>query len=256
MMKLTLLLTLGKSTLGENAIWSGAAPPPEMRGASAGNAPVSFPTDATGTVAPVAPGGFATPGGKTHAGPGATGGDDAQPTLYWADDGCHTEDDDKPDDFEGAYFTPEHEFAVRCCSMDGKSCKSPRSCPDSATYDWAEASCQGEGMRLCKKSELESGVCCHGGCGFDSKQVWASTEPTRAMFRAAPQTNRGAPMLKGGELDISQEEEEEKAPDSGFAAIPAWGYGLGAAGLGAGAAAGAYAMGAFAPAAATAAGAE
>eukprot|EP00929_Paragymnodinium_shiwhaense_P121945 TRINITY_DN943_c0_g1_i1.p1 TRINITY_DN943_c0_g1~~TRINITY_DN943_c0_g1_i1.p1 ORF type:complete len:257 (-),score=41.87 TRINITY_DN943_c0_g1_i1:263-1033(-) len=256
MMKLTLLLTLGKSALGENAIWSGAAPPPSssgMRGATAVTAPDSLPT--TDAIGPSAPGGFATHAAAAPA-PGATGGDDALPTLYWADDGCHTEDDDKPDDFEGAYFTPEHEFAVRCCSMDGKSCKSPRSCPDSATYDWAEASCQGEGMRLCKKSELESGVCCHGGCGFDSKQVWASTEPTRAMFRAAPQTNRGAPMLRSGELDISQEEDEEKESDSGSAAIPAWGYGLGAAGLGAGAAAGAYAMGAFAPAAAASAGAE
>merc|ERR1712137_1006710 len=132
------------------------------------------------------------PGGTA---PGATG------DLYWADDACHTEKDDKPNDFEGAFFAPSHEFAVSCCSMDGKSCKSPSSCPDSASYDWADASCQGEGMRLCTKAELESGICCNGGCGFDNKQVWASSKPTKSEMNA-PQA-----VTRQGELQIPNEEE-------------------------------------------------
>ena len=62
--------------------------------------------------------------------------------------------------------------AVRCCSIDGASCKSE--IPDCLTLTFSEAQqkCVKVGMRLCSIQELSSNICCGTGCLFDEKLVW------------------------------------------------------------------------------------
>ena len=64
--------------------------------------------------------------------------------------------------------------AVRCCSFDGKSCKSK--IPDCSilTFSNAEEKCSEFGMRLCTEEELASNICCGTGCGFDIELVWST----------------------------------------------------------------------------------
>ena len=61
--------------------------------------------------------------------------------------------------------------AVRCCSKDGWTCVTPKSCLV-ATFAEAEAKCLSEGMRICTAEELDRHKCCHTGCGFDKKLTW------------------------------------------------------------------------------------
>ena len=62
--------------------------------------------------------------------------------------------------------------AVRCCSIDGASCKSE--IPDclTLTFSKAQQKCSEFGMRLCTEKELASNICCDTGCGFDYEMVW------------------------------------------------------------------------------------
>ena len=81
--------------------------------------------------------------------------------------------------------------AVSCCEDTNEGVKCRRkpngSCNTVSTFFEAEALCSVAGMRLCSIQELESGVCCNGGCNFDARVNWtssscdASTEnPTKA----------------------------------------------------------------------------
>lgn len=65
---------------------------------------------------------------------------------------------------------------VRCCSFDGRRCESQSlGCQQSARYSEANSICAGRGLRLCAQHELERGVCCGTGCGFDARRVWTNT---------------------------------------------------------------------------------
>jgi len=66
--------------------------------------------------------------------------------------------------------------SVRCCSLDGRRCESQQvGCLEGVTYNQANAACSQRGLRLCAQNELDRGVCCGTGCGFDGRRVWTST---------------------------------------------------------------------------------
>lgn len=66
--------------------------------------------------------------------------------------------------------------SVRCCSMSGNRCETQQvGCVERATYNEANQVCAQRGLRLCAQHELDRGVCCGTGCGFDGRRVWTST---------------------------------------------------------------------------------
>ena len=73
--------------------------------------------------------------------------------------------------------------AVRCCDDAGKGYSKVPTCNKEKTYTQAKTICEGNGKRLCQKSELNkaSGT----GCGFDKVRVWTSTSPSTASPTAA-----------------------------------------------------------------------
>jgi len=114
--------------------------------------------------------------------------DEVEPTHQWQVDGCQR---------GGEVIAPTCAFrtdvaataAVRCCSLDGSSCRSVCASsswgdpltpitsladPAAATFVEAEVECAVQGMRLCLVSELSANLCCNSGCGADSMPVWAS----------------------------------------------------------------------------------
>ena len=59
--------------------------------------------------------------------------------------------------------------------MDGLSCTTqdlPDGCQEYKTFLEAQAICTADGLRLCSEAEVETGVCCGSGCGFDGHQIW------------------------------------------------------------------------------------
>jgi len=67
--------------------------------------------------------------------------------------------------------------SVRCCSMAGDDCDTqdlPGGCQTDKTYEEAVAICAEHGGRLCSEAEINTGVCCGSGCGYDGHQVWVS----------------------------------------------------------------------------------
>ena len=82
--------------------------------------------------------------------------------------------------------------AIRCCETAADTC-SASVCSESVgswnflepisgsfdgtavTYQQAAGECEARGKRLCTKAELERGVCCGTGCGYDASLVWSST---------------------------------------------------------------------------------
>jgi len=111
-------------------------------------------------------------------------------------DGCSDLGEDVPESCELSASESSTEAAVRCCSTSGDECVSeagPGQClPGAASYETAAQTCTALGMRICTKTQLNSGLCCDTGCGFDSKAVWASTScrqtaaPTAAPTPAPP----------------------------------------------------------------------
>merc|ERR1712166_830349 len=73
--------------------------------------------------------------------------------------------------------------AVRCCDDAGKGYSNVPTCNKEKTYAQAKTICEGNGKRLCQKSELNkaSGT----GCGFDTVRIWTSTPPSPASPTAA-----------------------------------------------------------------------
>jgi len=66
--------------------------------------------------------------------------------------------------------------SVRCCSFDGRRCETQQvGCLEGVSFNQATAACSQRGLRLCEQNELEGGVCCGTGCGFDGRRVWTST---------------------------------------------------------------------------------
>ena len=61
---------------------------------------------------------------------------------------------------------------MRCCSLDGGSCKSYTPDCSSLTFLEAQQKCINFGMRLCSEQELSSNICCGTGCWFSLELVW------------------------------------------------------------------------------------
>ena len=51
-------------------------------------------------------------------------------------------------------------------------------CLVGVSFNAADQTCRAAGLRLCTQEELETGVCCGTGCGFDGVRVWTSTPCT------------------------------------------------------------------------------
>lgn len=63
--------------------------------------------------------------------------------------------------------------SVRCCSIDGKAVgMGLYGCNAEKTLQEALGVCASKSLRLCTSSEIESGLACGTGCGFDSQRVW------------------------------------------------------------------------------------
>lgn len=90
------------------------------------------------------------------------------------------------------------QYAVSCCSTDGKTCTSPHS-PSCQlkTYDEAVKMCEAVGRRLCAKSELEN--CCGTGCDYDWKFIWVVAEP---YFEFYQDSIMGTPLCKVTLTDV------------------------------------------------------
>ena len=69
-------------------------------------------------------------------------------------------------------FSTTQTGAVRCCSLDGGSCKSKIPDCSTLTFSNARRECSRFGMRLCTEEELASNICCGTGCEFDIELVW------------------------------------------------------------------------------------
>merc|ERR1719421_2217612 len=95
---------------------------------------------------------------------------------WYTDDGCETENDNKKDDVTGKMKGADFTAAVRCCSMDGKSCQTKISgqCHIGKTHAEAVEICEAIGRRLCTKAEIDAKVCCGTGCMYDSYRIWMS----------------------------------------------------------------------------------
>ena len=80
------------------------------------------------------------------------------------------------DDYIGTFQPNSFGAGVRCCSNDGKTCKTQKgACPGDSTYSEAFEKCSNIGMRLCTKAELLTEMCCKTGGWCDSHPVWTST---------------------------------------------------------------------------------
>ena len=113
---------------------------------------------------------------------------------WYVDDGCHTECrivNGKPhcidgidDDYIGTFQPNSFGAGVRCCSNDGKTCKTQKgACPGDSTYSEAFEKCSDIGMRLCTKAELLTEMCCKTGGWCDSHPVWTSTTEQSMLIR-------------------------------------------------------------------------
>merc|ERR1719487_1406050 len=101
----------------------------------------------------------------------------------WAVDGC-TRSNTKS--VQPRQLQPTARVAVRCCSMNGRSCASSRvGCPRSQTFEQAKATCARYQMRLCTKEEMASNICCGTGCMFDNYLVWTSASSSSSSAAAA-----------------------------------------------------------------------
>eukprot|EP00419_Tripos_fusus_P069355 CAMPEP_0172891072 /NCGR_PEP_ID=MMETSP1075-20121228/142933_1 /TAXON_ID=2916 /ORGANISM="Ceratium fusus, Strain PA161109" /LENGTH=544 /DNA_ID=CAMNT_0013745465 /DNA_START=18 /DNA_END=1649 /DNA_ORIENTATION=- len=91
---------------------------------------------------------------------------------YYAVDGCPSTGSSLPTELRPA----NSHAVVRCCVNDGTACYSKQvGCLQDRTLAQAMEACAEHGQRLCTKGELEKGVCCRTGCGFDSSLAWSST---------------------------------------------------------------------------------
>lgn len=77
--------------------------------------------------------------------------------------------------------------SVRCCSMAGDRCETQTvGCLRGVSFFEANAHCHAHGLRLCSRQELDGGVCCGTGCGFDGRRIWTFTPelfPNPAVLR-------------------------------------------------------------------------
>ena len=88
-----------------------------------------------------------------------------------------------PKNLEGKPKPPEkvslsQKAAVRCCSYNGETCTTPKSCFNT-TYGEAKEKCAAIGRRLCMADELAKKKCCGSSstdCKFDTALTWHSTE--------------------------------------------------------------------------------
>ena len=105
---------------------------------------------------------------------------------YYVLDGCKKNANDFSPNFDPGYFANEEITAqVRCCNIDSSSCPSQsRSCAneDPLSYLQAKAYCEGEGLRLCTKEEIEGKKCCGKGGQCDQYAIWTSTSGGNMFF--------------------------------------------------------------------------
>jgi len=104
----------------------------------------------------------------------------AEPTkeiFYRGSDGCIREGEVQVNECWAT--TIPNPRAVSCCedTNDGVKCRRKPNgiCNTVSTFFEAEALCSKAGMRLCSIEELETGVCCLGGCNFDARVNWTSS---------------------------------------------------------------------------------
>ena len=68
-------------------------------------------------------------------------------------------------------------IAVNCCSgsmsNDNLTCRR-NGCFTTTSFLDAKDHCEKDGMRLCTVDELDSGICCNRGCGFNNKLSWTA----------------------------------------------------------------------------------
>ena len=94
---------------------------------------------------------------------------------YRAADGCLLNNEKQVD----ICLANEHSsnIAVHCCrgSIESNNLRCSRDgCPKKKTFAAAKRHCENKGMRLCSVEELESGACCHRGCGWNKQISWTS----------------------------------------------------------------------------------
>ena len=77
--------------------------------------------------------------------------------------------------------------AVRCCSKNGRTCVTPKSCMET-TFAMAQAECSAIEMRICTAEELERNKCCNTGCGFDDKLTWHTDSTSTTTTTTATTT--------------------------------------------------------------------
>jgi len=104
--------------------------------------------------------------------PGFAGGGGGGGNFLVAD-GCRRSSGNQEPEVRSAISS----FAsVRCCSNNGRRCESTSiGCLQHQTLAQATAACSRRNMRLCSVQELDSGVCCGTGCGFDGHHIWTMT---------------------------------------------------------------------------------
>eukprot|EP00986_Skeletonema_menzelii_P001981 scaffold547_cov143-Skeletonema_menzelii.AAC.3 len=95
--------------------------------------------------------------------------------TYHAADGCLSNNEKQTN----VCLASEHSsnVAVHCCkgSMETNNLKCSRDgCKTRSTFAGAKNYCENKGMRLCSVAELETGVCCHKGCGWNKEISWTS----------------------------------------------------------------------------------
>jgi len=104
-------------------------------------------------------------------------------------------------------------LGVNCCagskSTRSLTCSRP-ACFETNSYIAAKEYCEKGGMRLCTVDELDSGVCCNKGCGFNSRITWSSDicgptpSPTKTPT-TSPTTRTGTLVSSNGDRFVGDE---------------------------------------------------
>lgn len=112
-------------------------------------------------------------------------------------DGCFTSNSFEGENPLEIHDDPEHEAAVRCCSMDGDECQTQdlpdaeeapvlnmdgdetghvQACHNSVLFHEAQSICSRAGKRLCTVDEIDAETCCGTGCWHDHRAIWIQPE--------------------------------------------------------------------------------
>ena len=105
--------------------------------------------------------------------------------AFYVDNACHSQVfgvTGGTDDINGFFQSKTLTAGVRCCTMNGNTCATPRNCENDepVTFDEAADFCAAsyQDYRLCTKDELLSDICCGTGGMCNNHAVWTSTSDT------------------------------------------------------------------------------